>query len=299
MINQKKIHAALLCAVLLLGTLAFGSCGKAFHDFEFVYFGDAVRVHIPTGDYDVVTLTAGCEALAQEHEILLAPEGEGFLARFNDGADQVADAKLGALFTLALSLHDDTDGRFDVTGGMSEGLSVTAEGVIRTDPRVRADLGAMANGALVKEVMAYLSEQGVPYGQITVAGGTAVFGLLSSGNPWTVQILDPHEDDMLGYMMLEEGFVATRTDAAAPTDPATGKPVDNGVYSVVVLSKDPVLADALAEACFLMGYDEALELYSSGEYVFEALFYTRHGIKMTDHFSRSFWQKDVAKSTQN
>ncbi|MBQ7161203.1 MAG: FAD:protein FMN transferase, partial [Clostridia bacterium] len=64
-------------------------------------------------------------------------------------------------------------------------------------------------------------------------------------------------------------------------DPRTGRPVDNGVHSVVVWNHDGLEGDVISTALFVLGED-GIETLKDAGLDFEALIISERGMTMTD-----------------
>ena len=140
-------------------------------------------------------------------------------------------------------------------------------------PGVRVNLGGIAKGYAVEQVIGLLREQGVEQALATAGGDTRIVGD-RSGSPWVIGIRDP--DD--------EARVATRLaviDEAVSTsgdyeryfdedgrryhhilDPDSGTPV-TGIRSVTVIGLDATMTDALSTSVFVLGRERGIELIES------------------------------------
>ena len=154
-------------------------------------------------------------------------------------------------------------------------------------------------GWIVCKVVTMLSEK-APYGMISFGGNVGVWGQKPTGGAWEIGIKDPFDTEgVVGKIRTDGGFVSVSGDYERffevdgkkyhhIFDPKTGYPVDNGLRSVAVYTKDAALGDALSTALFVMGYDKAMEFYNSGIYDFEALFITDNEILMTKGMEEMF-----------
>jgi len=168
-------------------------------------------------------------------------------------------------------------------------LTITENGIEKQDPDCIVDLGGAGKGYAAQEIVTYLSGTGIRGGLVSLGGNVGVFGEKADGSPYKIGIRDPDDAaSVVGYLYISNGFVAVSGDYERYAeyggiryhhifDPKTGYPVMNGVRSVAVYSVNGTTADILSTALFVMGVDDAMELYREGSLTFEAVFLTNDG----------------------
>lgn len=141
------------------------------------------------------------------------------------------------------------------------------------------DLGAIAKGAAADYVVEALTGHGVDSAIIALGGNITALGGKPDGSPFRVYVRDPQGEgeDYLCLMSLPAGwtcstsggyeryFEADGTVYHHIIDPATGYPARSGLLSVTVVAEDPALADAWSTALYVLGADEAIARWKSGE----------------------------------
>ena len=149
------------------------------------------------------------------------------------------------------------------------------------------DLGGIAKGYIADRLADYLTEKGVSSALLDLGGNIYVLGK-KSGRPWRVGIRDPQNPQGLAAMVeaenasvvtsgvYERGFTVNGVGYHHILDPATGKPVRNGLASVTIVSDKSAQCDALSTACFVLGEEAGMQLVDSLAGV-EALFIREDG----------------------
>jgi len=136
------------------------------------------------------------------------------------------------------------------------------------------DLGAAGKGAACDTAVGIYRESGVKGAVVAVGGSVGLYGKKPDGSPWQVSVRDPWGEGSIGVLALGEGFVSTSGsyektfEEGGATyhhllDPKTGYPAQSGLVSVTVYSSNGALSDCLATACFILGYEESLQLLES------------------------------------
>ena len=184
-----------------------------------------------------------------------------------------------------------------------EKITLTDTALNKAETGVQIDLGGIAKGYALGEIVSYLSGQGVAYGTVSFGGNIGVIGTKPDGSRWNIGIKDPESTQgQIGAVSIETGYIAVSGDYERYfeyngkryhhiLDPKTGYPADTGIHSAAVICQDPVLADALSTALFVMGIDKAMQFYTDGLYKFEAVFVTENGILCTDGIKEYFTPK--------
>lgn len=143
----------------------------------------------------------------------------------------------------------------DYTGVM---LDPEKKTVFLSNPRAAMDLGAVTKGFFARKGLAILQGHGVESALIMAGGNIYALGRKPDGKPWTVGIRNPQNTDaIITSLYLEDGAVDTAGSYARKDhifDPFTGYPA-RGFVSVTVVADDPLEADALSTAAFVMGPD--------------------------------------------
>lgn len=176
------------------------------------------------------------------------------------------------------------------------------------------DLGAIAKGYIADKVGEYLKSEGVNKGIINLGGNVLMVGEKEAGTPWTVGVQSPdgvqnsyiatvsiNDESVVTSGVYERYFEIDGIRYHHLLDPYTGKPVDNGLLSVTILSEESVVGDALSTSCFVLGLEKGLTLIEKTPGV-EAVFALEDGDFITSSGINkySFTQKTAQKeSDQN
>ncbi len=149
------------------------------------------------------------------------------------------------------------------------GLDHVAQSATRPADAAWIDAGAFGKGYALRKVRATLSARGVRSATVNLGGQILLVGSDSSGTPWGIGIAHPrHRERRIRTMRVADASVATtgqserriRVDGKEMghvLDPRTGHPV-SAWGSVTVVARDPLEADVLATALFVMGREEAI-----------------------------------------
>jgi thiamine biosynthesis lipoprotein len=142
--------------------------------------------------------------------------------------------------------------------------------VVKLQPDMELDLGAIAKGYAIDCAVAALKSAGIKSCLINAGGEIYCMGD-KFGKPWRVGIQDPRGKGLIEYIELKDEAVSTSGDYeqyfvrgnkrfSHIMDPTTGYPADSGVIAVTVIAPDGTTADALSTAIFVMGKEKAAQL---------------------------------------
>lgn len=149
--------------------------------------------------------------------------------------------------------------------------------VIKTDPRVQIDGGAVAKGQACDLIASLLRSHGCKNYLVDIGGEVVAHGLNAKGQPWHVGITKPNlnnegaQDELQDILAVTDICMATSGNyrnyyydgderRSHTIDPRTGYPVQHSVLSATVVSSSCMRADALATACMVLGAEEAIDM---------------------------------------
>lgn len=290
-----------------------------------------ISVKIPKDTANVDTLLKNTEELIYSLETLLSATNENSeISLFNQADSELAlsDDTLKVIRT-ALDVAANTGGAYnpaclpltelwDISGGgylpteeeIATALSKTDHSLLnvsnnilsKSEHEIRIDLGGVAKGYALEKCVDYLRDK-CEYGMISFGGNVGVWGTKPDSSKWEIGVKDPFDTSKtVGYFSIDQGYISVSGDYERffekdgvryhhIFDTETGRPANNGIHSVAVYTKDGALGDALSTALFVMGYEDAVALYQSEIYNFEALFVTDDGILMTEGAKELFTEK--------
>jgi thiamine biosynthesis lipoprotein len=208
------------------------------------------------------------------------------------------------VLTTARAVSEATDGAFDVTAGSfvnawgfgphkhqrrvgahelaalkpavgHEQLLVSERSgtVVRTHPRLYADLSAIAKGYGVDQAARALQALGFAHFVVEAGGEVLAQGRRADGRAWQVGIEQPQAGGarraryavaLSGLAMATSGDYRIGFDHAGrryshEIDPRTGCPIDNTLTSVTVVAAECALADAFATGLIVLGPQAGFE----------------------------------------
>ncbi len=154
--------------------------------------------------------------------------------------------------------------------------------VIKADPRVQIDGGAVAKGQACDWIADVLVRNGCENYLVEIGGEVVAKGKNDKGEPWHIGITKPNlnnegaQDELQEILAVSDICMATSgnyrnfyyegTERRSHTiDPRTGYPVQHSVLSATIVSSTCMRADALATACMVLGAEDALDMIERAE----------------------------------
>lgn len=164
------------------------------------------------------------------------------------------------------------------------------------------NLESVCKGAACTAAVAAYKSAGADSGIVSVGGNVGVFGTKSDRSAWHIAVRDPKSTDekatAIGSLDIASGYASTVNSYEKRfvqngvtyyniLNPKTGYPENNGLVSVTVTQADGVTADALANACFVLGIEKGMGLlkqYNAGGIFID----NKNQITVTDNLKSSF-----------
>lgn len=295
---KKRILGA-LCALILLIAVILSSCASTEpRSASFQSMDTLMTVKVYGGDKDLCDRLQ--QRVTELDALLDATDENSDIYQLNQNGKADVSDDTAALLERSLQLSEKLDPAFDITiypavkaWGFTTGdyripdddelkqlaakiddTAVQSDNNTYTLPAgVMLDLGAVAKGYAADQCDAILKEGHADAAVLNLGGTVKLYGKKPDGKRFSVGVADPDNPaGYFGYLSCEDGVVATsggyeryfERDGKRYIhilDPATAKPVENGIQSVTICCDDGTAADALSTALFVMGLDKATAYY--------------------------------------
>ena len=154
----------------------------------------------------------------------------------------------------------------------------TAAGTATLGADMAVSLGAVAKGYAAQKAVEAMAAAGAEQAILSLGGNVQTLGQTRpDGSPWQVAVTDPHDTgSYVGTLSVGQTAVVTsggyqryfEQDGRTYIhilDPATGRPVENDLLSVTVVTADGTRADGLSTALFVLGAEAALDYAAAHE----------------------------------
>jgi thiamine biosynthesis lipoprotein len=159
-------------------------------------------------------------------------------------------------------------------------VSLVGDKISKSNPHVRLNVNAIAQGYSVDIVAFYLEDLGCRNYMVEIGGEIRTRGMNPKGNFWRIGVDRPEVGNMIPGKQLQV-IVSMHNRSLATSgnyrkfyekdgvmithsiDPATGFPKVSSLLSVTVLTDECITADAYATACMVMGMEKAKKFIES------------------------------------
>lgn len=299
-------QAAGKITILLLLLPAF-SCSKTITFDSFGGFAQGTTYSITFGNNGKINpqeLKADVEKILREFDLSLSLYVDSsILSKVNRNEDVQVDRYFSEAFRKSVEISELSGGTFDITVGPltrawgfgpddyrsfsgskldsllkligMDKVRLENNRVIKTDPDIKFDFNAIAQGYSVDVVSDFLDSRGIRNSLVEIGGEVRARGD-KNGVLWRIGIDRPEDNnnipgnDLQAVITMKDRSLATSGNYrkfyvengvkySHTIDPRTGYPARNTLLSATILAGDCATADGLATACMVMGKDQTIE----------------------------------------
>lgn len=289
--RRTMLKAALGGAVLGSGAWWVARDGMQEFSTAGIVFGTTISLRVLHEDEHRATtaLQAAMTALRDVDRLMSLHRADSQLARLNrNGVLASPDARLVSVLKAAQATAQLTGGAFDVTVQPLWDAAIARSDARRALTRVdwrrlyvddtrvalrergmAVTLNGIAQGYGADVALAALRAHGIAHAMLDT-GEFATMGRRDDGQPWTLAVRDPRDENALAHVLQADGrALATSGDYETAFsadfsrhhifDPKTGQSPQE-LASVSVLAPTGMQADALSTACMVLGAEASLQL---------------------------------------
>lgn len=134
------------------------------------------------------------------------------------------------------------------------------------------DLGAVGKGYAGDLAISILKSQGINSAILDLGGNIQTLGKKADGTNWSIGIKNPWGGNVIAGLQIsnkavitsggyERYFTVNDQNYIHIFDSKTGKPVQNDIASISIITEKGLYGDALSTALFVMGKEKALEYW--------------------------------------
>jgi len=183
--------------------------------------------------------------------------------------------------------EDELTDAMEASGSGAFAIDPTSGTVVRAKPHAWLDAGAFGKGAALRDVQTALTADGIQRALIDLGG--QVLALSDDAAGWSFEVAHPlRRNEPVIPLRLVNVSAATSGASERPghlLDPRNGRPATDW-GSVTVVDPDPLVADILSTALYVMGPEDGLA-WALGEDAIAALFLTVEGDRVSARWTPS------------
>ena len=183
--------------------------------------------------------------------------------------------------------EDELVDAMEASGSGAFSIHPSSGTALRARPHAWIDAGAFGKGAALRAVQIALAEDGIQRALVDLGG--QVLALSDDEDGWSFEVAHPlRRNEPVIPLRLVNVSAATSGASERPghlLDPRNGRPATDW-GSVTVVDPDPLLADILSTALYVMGPEDGLA-WALGEDAIAALFLTVDGDRVSARWTPS------------
>lgn len=201
------------------------------------------------------------------------------VSELTDGAFDITFAGMGDLYNFdkqehALPIDSVIADKLETVGWEHIQLDKNAQTIYLSKPGMKIGFGAIGKGYAANKAKQLLKDRyNIENGVVNAAGDLNAWGV-NIDKPWSIGIANPeNHDDVAAWLEADNNSIVTSGNYekyfthngrrfSHIIDPRTGRPA-SGLKSVTIITTDAELADALATAVFVMGFESGMDLIES------------------------------------
>ncbi len=310
---KTKITALVISVIMVCGS--FVACGKdeiKMHTYEANVNSQPFKLTYPVEvngeilktEEEMAKIDKNCAKAVADALFMFSNENSAGVGEINKSVDAIFDCseKLMELLTYTYSISNMTGGRYQPVFGavtelyksgaevtdeaLAEAMTHTGLGLItleensikKADRSAKLDYDSISAGYALADAAAVLSVEGVDYAVLTYMNTVVTFGQLTEKEKVDVAVYSSNsEESYHGVLSFNDAVVTTCNKDSMVIDSFTGKKVDDLHDTVVVISPDGILSNALAPVFYTMTTEEIQKLYDSRLIKFEAVIIENDG----------------------
>lgn len=167
-------------------------------------------------------------------------------------------------------------------------ITLSSKNEVTLQEGMKLDLGAIGKGFAGDRAIDILKNNGITSALLDLGGNIQTIGLKPDGSEWTIGIKNPWDGTIAAGLKINNQAVITSggyerfftgDDGKKYIhifDSKTGRPVENDLASVSIITNSGLYGDALSTALFVMGLDKAIDFWKSNR-DFEMIIITEPG----------------------